>query len=58
MLMAPALYGITARTASDELIRCDSVADLADLAPLVSAYAAEFAGRADVWIDLDATPAP
>lgn len=55
--MAPATYGITARTATDELIRCDSAGDLLDLPPLLAEYAAQFAGRPDVRVELDTLPA-
>jgi hypothetical protein len=55
--MAPALYGITARTTTDELIRCDTVGSLLELPPLLEEYAAAFAGRPDVRVDLDTTPA-
>lgn len=54
--MAPAVYGITARTLTDELLRCDTVDNLLELPPLVEEYAAQFAGRTDVRVVLDTTP--
>lgn len=55
--MIPALYGIAARhIVTDELLRCDSVSDLLDLAPLLEEYASAFAEKSGVVIDLDTTP--
>lgn len=62
--MINALYGIVARriTAVDgeeveELVRCNSVFDLTDLAPLMDEYAAAYSETPDIRIDLDTTPA-
>lgn len=62
--MINALYGIVARRIAvvdgeevEELVRCNSVFDLTDLAPLMDEYAMQYADVPDVRIDLDTTPA-
>jgi hypothetical protein len=61
--MISALYGIVARritvvdgVETEELVRCNSVFDLTELAPLMDEYAAAYADAADIRIDLDTTP--
>lgn len=62
--MIAALYGIVARRIvvvdgeeREELVRCNSVFELSDLAPLMEEYAAAYADAQDIRIDLDTTPA-
>lgn len=61
--MINALYGIVARRITvvdgeevEQLVRCNTVFELGDLAPLMDEYAAAYADAPDIRIDLDTTP--
>lgn len=60
-MAAAALYYVCAVRLADgeraDLLRCDSVADPLDLPPLLTSYAADFAGQDDVLLDVDTRPA-
>ncbi|WP_327594662.1 hypothetical protein [Streptomyces chartreusis] len=56
-MTAPALYGVAARRAADgELLACESTSDPEDFPELLKRYAARYADRPDVLLDLDTTP--
>lgn len=56
-MAAPALYGIAARRAKNgELLACESTTDIDYFPELLARYAARYADRPDVLLDLDTTP--
>ncbi|WP_309317432.1 hypothetical protein [Streptomyces salinarius] len=54
-MAAAALYGVTARR-GEELVRCEDVTSLPELAALVAAYAADFGDDPAVRVDVDTVP--